>query len=279
MNELAQHASAEGNDTADAKEGAGASEVSSDATGVEGLGRRRCARDALHRAHESTKGILGSSTLTVAYLSRGLLQIANLGDSGVIVCSQNKPDKIAYMTGPGQRSFNFPLQLADQETIEQFVEQEREQAEENEQDDGPAPAHDTPDDAEYAEVSLEPGDRVVLASDGVWDNLFPSEVAELALADENASATTIAGAIADAAEQAANSERDSPFTMGAKRSGWALENFGLQGLLLTGGKQDDTSVAVLRYCGDDSDRSMGSTEDSTTVTPSSSSMSADDSSE
>lgn len=209
----------------------------------------------LHNAHASTTGILGSSTLTLVCLIGNMLHIANLGDSGVVVCSPKYENGIKWSTSSGQHSFNFPKQLAHQPTVDAFAEREKERARAcgqqlSEDDDATGPSHDSPENAESETIALEAGDRVVLASDGVWDNIFLKEVSAIALSDSSASASHIAEGIADAAEQAAMSQRESPFTRGAKLSGWAFENFGLQGMFVSGGKPDDTSVAVIRYDND-----------------------------
>jgi hypothetical protein len=79
----------------------------------------------LQNAHASTTGILGSSTLTLVCLIGNMLHIANLGDSGVVVCSPKYENGIKWSTSSGQHSFNFPKQLAHQPTVDAFAEREK----------------------------------------------------------------------------------------------------------------------------------------------------------
>lgn len=80
---------------------------------------------------------------------------ANLGDCGVLLV---RGKAVAQATPPLQHSFNFPYQLGCQDL---------------------GAASDLPSDADQFEVDLQKGDVIVMASDGLIDNVYPEEVAEI----------------------------------------------------------------------------------------------------
>lgn len=100
------------------------------------------------------------------------------------------------------------------------------------------------------EAELLEGDVVVLASDGVYDNVFDREIEGLVYGEtgtERAPAET-AAAIAEAITSLArrhslDAERDSPYSLGAIDAGVELGLLDrLMGKRITGGKVDDTTV-------------------------------------
>jgi len=80
------------------------------------------------------------------------LRIANLGDGGVVVV---RGDEIIFRSEEQQHSFNFPFQLG-------------------------TGSKDSPADADSFTVKVEEGDIVVVASDGLFDNVFDDEIVSIA---------------------------------------------------------------------------------------------------
>lgn len=86
---------------------------------------------------------------------------------------------------------------------------------------------------------------MVLCSDGVLDNLWEEEIVRAA-GSSKLSSQEAAESLAWEARKASQDEtRESPFVKEAKRSGWAVSQLGISGLLLKGGKVDDIAVAIL----------------------------------
>jgi protein phosphatase PTC7 len=113
-------------------------------------------RVLLDKAHQAVK-YLGSSTAVVAVLDHGLLRVVNVGDSGLLVI---RDEKLILRTDPLIHEFNFPFQLG-----------------------GPGAARDTVASADYFELPLLPKDIILLATDGLFDNLFDERIVQLVTAD------------------------------------------------------------------------------------------------
>ncbi|QRV95729.1 protein phosphatase 2C [Ceratobasidium sp. AG-Ba] len=111
--------------------------------------------DALHAAYERTvatfraTGTAGSSTALVAVLRDGELSVAHLGDCMLAVV---RDGKFVVRSEEMQHSFNFPYQL------------------------GPHSSTTPRTDAQVLTERVVPGDIVILASDGLGDNLWDEEV-------------------------------------------------------------------------------------------------------
>ncbi|KAI1817726.1 protein serine/threonine phosphatase 2C [Poronia punctata] len=110
----------------------------------------------------------GGSTASVAVASEdGKLEVANLGDSGFVhlrlnaVHSYSEPQTHAFNT-PYQLSIVPPSMLARAAAF------------------GGAQLCDYPKDADVTQHRLKHGDILVLASDGVWDNLFNQDILRIA---------------------------------------------------------------------------------------------------
>mmetsp|Transcript_33569 Transcript_33569/g.99949 ORF Transcript_33569/g.99949 Transcript_33569/m.99949 type:complete len:728 (-) Transcript_33569:879-3062(-) len=112
-------------------------------------------REVIRHAHQLTV-MPGSSTICVCVMKpNGKMHIANLGDSGVRLI---RGGRIVFASTAQQHMFNMPFQLSHPSIIE------------------------SPDDADCAEVTLhdmQPGDIVILATDGLYDNVFDVEIAEV----------------------------------------------------------------------------------------------------
>jgi len=207
-----------------------------------------CVRAALKAAHAATVGVAGSSTAVVAAARPGgELAVAVLGDSGFRLL---RAGKIALSSDPQQHSFNMPFQLSAPPPP-------------SEGEPGSSYLGDLPEAADLYEVEARSGDLLLLATDGILDNLWPEDIEAVvaeALEDfvveggegglaaavppsraaEAASAAAAALAAAAASNGASTSFR-SPWVVGAAREGllplWAS-------LRPRGGKLDDCTVVV-----------------------------------
>jgi protein phosphatase PTC7 len=135
-------------------------------------GERPCPMAALESAHAAVR-LKGSSTACLAVAGRGgAVEVANVGDSGLQVWRRARPQSLlpaaplrleeaALLWEPRfeapqqQHYFNCPLQLS------------------------ASPASDAPRQGARADAPVEPGDLVILGTDGLWDNLAERDVRAL----------------------------------------------------------------------------------------------------
>jgi protein phosphatase PTC7 len=131
-----------------------------------------------------SEGTQGSSTICVATLDKKLNQLSysNIGDCGLMVLRhidseiagtlrdrqlprhERKTDlKIAYISQQQLRSFNLPYQLG----FSKFTDEAELTS-----------AFETPTDADTASIPVMPGDVIILATDGLYDNLDLTEIVE-----------------------------------------------------------------------------------------------------
>jgi protein phosphatase PTC7 len=163
----------------------------------------------------------GSTTALVAKLSDDtdlpILEVAQIGDSDLVVYRQNY---VVFQTLPQQHRHNQPFQVGPRET-------------------------DTANDAQNYSVTVQISDYIVLGTDGLWDNLYASQVAQiLADAPDGVSSNTLANLVASAA-YVASQDPDiwSPFAQRAYEQGEIRrQNFEEH----LGGKPDDITVVVCR---------------------------------
>ncbi|GAA5941617.1 hypothetical protein JCM1841_000592 [Sporobolomyces salmonicolor] len=113
--------------------------------------------DVLQRAFEKSlaeckdEGVIGSSTALLAVLRNDELRLANLGDCS---CCVIRGDEYIFRTEEQQHSFNFPYQAGTN-------------------------SKDTPaKDAQRFTVKVKKDDIVILASDGLVDNVFSDDLLE-----------------------------------------------------------------------------------------------------
>jgi len=122
---------------------------------IEAAGTEAQGREVIRDAHQKTV-MAGSSTVCLALMKpEGRLEVVNLGDSGVRVIREGV---VAFASAAQQHMFNMPFQLSHPSIIE------------------------SPDDADSASssvVDVQPGDVIVLATDGLYDNMFDEEIARL----------------------------------------------------------------------------------------------------
>ena len=184
---------------------------------------------------------LGSSTFTVATIDSGsktnasTLRWSNVGDSGVKVFRYGS---VVAASPVQEHYFNCPRQLANPKKVKEC---------------------DTPAVADGADFALQKGDVVVLATDGVFDNMFDRDIGVLA-SKRGRTAREIAEKIAKKASQnARNPKYLSPFA----KEAYALETkdtpVGLVNTFFSsmgvdtdkdnpyiGGKLDDITVVVAK---------------------------------
>lgn len=171
---------------------------------------------------EHKKPILGSSTACVMILDRSesVMRAANIGDSGYMVV---RGGRVVHRSHEQQHYFNTPYQLS-----------------------LPPPGHDRnvlsdrPESAETSEFSVECGDVILVATDGVFDNVpEPVLVGEMRRAQDFAGNTERLQAVANSiAWMARNLSFDgcylSPFAKSARQNG----------IDAIGGKPDDITVLL-----------------------------------
>ncbi|KAI8577426.1 hypothetical protein K450DRAFT_252361 [Umbelopsis ramanniana AG] len=177
----------------------------------------KSSQDAKH------EGIVGSSTACVVVLGNDELKIANLGDCGLSIIRHNN---FVFRTEEQQHSFNFPYQLG-------------------------TGSFDSPQDAQQFTVKVEKGDIIILASDGLFDNLFDDDILDIVCEQvspklEGVLTTgpdfpeidpqAISDALALRAKRVSedNDNGSSPFQTRAMK----------EGMYYQGGKADDISVLV-----------------------------------
>lgn len=169
---------------------------------------RQAPHDVLEHAHRETR-LRGSSTACVLAFDGKMLHAANLGDSGFCVV---RDGRMLFRSRPQQKKFNFPYQMAWHEG-------------------------DPPSSAEHHVLGLLKHDIVITGTDGLWDNVWPQQIAQLATAYQQRGSApyTAAGQIAEYARQISNNKSDvTPFAHGARQIGWSF----------SGGKADDITVVV-----------------------------------
>lgn len=160
---------------------------------------------------------VGSSTACVLIVHQRMLYSANLGDSGFLVCRKGE---VIHRSKEQTHYFNAPFQLTllpenwDQQNV----------------------IMDTPEKSDLQKLELESGDLILLATDGLWDNV-PESVLLEALADARpASLQAVCNSIALIARRLSHDEDyESPFAEKAQR----------HGIVAPGGKPDDITLILM----------------------------------
>ncbi len=188
---------------------------------------------ALAIAHRLTKKP-GSATACVLRLdpSTGELDAANLGDSGFLIIREGE---VVFQSPALQHFFDCPFQFG---AAPEYT-----------------PATDYVEDAEVYRLALQPGDVLILATDGVLDNVWPTDMLALAprTAEEVDGAATALASLA--ARHGLDPEYESPYSVEASKEGidipiWEkLSKFSFnKGKVelgkLVGGKLDDVTVVI-----------------------------------
>mmetsp|Transcript_11500 Transcript_11500/g.23705 ORF Transcript_11500/g.23705 Transcript_11500/m.23705 type:complete len:327 (+) Transcript_11500:3-983(+) len=178
-------------------------------------------RDILVRAHRRLQKLelRGSTTACLAMLfPNGQLHVLNLGDSGLRVVR----DGVQIFETESQRvSFNAPKQLG--------------------YDVGEEGSYDSPQDSSYNVITLQSRDAILIASDGLWDNVWDKEwqadVVKVFRARNAPAGAALAGLAAELCSKAqrygCDMTYESPFAVQARAEGEE-----------GGGKLDDTTILV-----------------------------------
>jgi len=173
-----------------------------------------CPEELLWRAYQNVqrKRIVGSTTATIVCLNHHhpVLHTLNLGDSGFMQLRQdsNGDYRVLEQSEEQQHYFNCPYQLG-------------------------TGCDDTPDSARLEDVSIQPGDLILLATDGVFDNIFTDRIVDIVNSCEEVQ--NIAGEIASASHVAGLQHTGlTPFAMKAHSMGYSFD----------GGKLDDITVLI-----------------------------------
>ncbi|KAL3080329.1 hypothetical protein niasHS_012434 [Heterodera schachtii] len=167
---------------------------------------------------------VGSSTACVLVVHDRTLYAANLGDSGYMIYREGK---VVFRSPEQTHYFNAPYQLS--LLPDRFY----------------SPTYkgkanyigDTPESTDLREHKLKPGDLLLIASDGLWDNVSEEKIAELLNGVEPTEASLQArcNTLALIARHlAADEHYDSPFARRAK----------LHGINAPGGKPDDVTIVL-----------------------------------
>jgi len=187
----------------------------------------------IHKAHlQIPRHNIGTCTLCVAKIDERNLLVANIGDSGARVYRKQPPEQTSGISKEASNasfidmicktkemtySFNFPKQIGtDSET--------------------------TARDAELYQIGVKENDLVLLASDGLFDNVYDSQLIEMIDKWSNGSADwsiiplqPLADSIvAFAAKIGAHRTIRTPFSDNAMSAGYQYK----------GGKEDDIAVVL-----------------------------------
>lgn len=200
--------------------------------------------DILQRSYEQSLkeakrlNTLGSTTACIAVLRHDELRVANIGDCGISVIRHNQ---YVFRSEEQQHAFNFPYQLG-------------------------ILSKDQPKDAQSFTVQVEKGDIIIMATDGLYDNLFDKDILDIvrkhvqahtipATKDRparvcNLQAQMLSDVLANKAKEVSETRYriETPFQRRAMKEGFLME----------GGKQDDISVivAIVKDCEDSPDRRL-----------------------
>mmetsp|Transcript_27452 Transcript_27452/g.53459 ORF Transcript_27452/g.53459 Transcript_27452/m.53459 type:complete len:306 (-) Transcript_27452:63-980(-) len=160
-------------------------------------------------AHRVTRDP-GSATACVAVFEGSTMRATNIGDSGFAIIRQRE---LCFKSPPQQHSFNFPYQI------------------------GFGSDADHPAMADRFEVELRSGDVVIMATDGLFDNVFDKQLCHMVseAQDKGLTPQQTASNLASFAQRLGmTAVVRSPFSVAAANAGY----------LFMGGKLDDTSVVV-----------------------------------
>jgi protein phosphatase PTC7 len=199
----------------------------------------RTPKETLHAAHMRTQQP-GSSTACVMRLcpKRTNLLAANLGDSGFAVV---RDGQVHFQSSPLQHFFDCPYQFGAR---------------------GFTTATDTAEDAAEVQVELQPGDVVLAATDGLWDNLPESEWLQMIPRSPEQLEQAAVAIAKRAREHMEDDSFHSPYAQEALKQGFdipwhqKLLKAKIKGMKvelgrLSGGKIDDVTVVLAMAVPDD----------------------------
>ena len=125
----------------------------------------------------------GSATALIGFLDNNKLEIASLGDSGFIVLrpTSNKNVMLKIKSRFQEVDFNIPFQLTclpQEAHYDKILEERGQECLDNlkEMIKTNQFVCSRPEHAEIYELDLLPGDIIIAATDGLFDNLFTHEI-------------------------------------------------------------------------------------------------------
>jgi len=162
---------------------------------------------------------IGSSTACIVVVHQNTLYSANLGDSGYLLYRNGK---ILHKSQEQTHYFNAPFQLTllpeeFDSDVDGFI-------------------RDSPEKSDMQQIELEPGDVILLATDGVFDNIPEKLIVETLSGIDQSNIQSVCNSIALIARQLSRDPNSkSPFALKASE----------HGIGLTGGKPDDITLVLL----------------------------------
>jgi len=166
----------------------------------------------------------GACTVLLATVaSDGTLTTANLGDSHLLVIRNGE---MVFMTEETKWQFNVPYMLESPSARHPFIPMERK---------------NVPKDSVVQHFQLMEQDIIVMGTDGLWDNLFPSEIIKFVNAAPDQSVQGLVEFLGKKTVDASqNRYKRSPFMIEADLAGFEHQ----------GGKKDDCTMIVARVVQD-----------------------------
>lgn len=186
---------------------------------------------------KNNKLLVGSSTACILLFHHdtNYLHTCNLGDSGFCIIRDNK---IIHRSQEQQHYFNSPYQIAilPNSNIE-LIDAPQEAPIQNDE----SLFNDSPESAISNSIQLDEGDFILVATDGLWDNLTESHLLlEISKIKKNCLIDELEKAANNLARKAIEMALDpdylSPFAKAAKK----------HGINIRGGKPDDITVLLAR---------------------------------
>lgn len=161
----------------------------------------------MQRAYEDARGIVGTSTGCIVIVQGNKFRACNLGDSGFIII---RDQKVFASSRSQQVSWNCPFQM------------------------GTDSSHNPKDHGDSYSYDLKKNDIIVLATDGLWDNLSNPEIIALL---KNVTAKSAETIVTKTRETMRSKNAQTPFSKDAKKNKMPWQ----------GGKPDDVTVIVAQY--------------------------------
>lgn len=146
------------------------SELFVESSSENGLSPLRLLSDAYYGLLQEARIKFGSSTACIGKASSltGQLQVANVGDSGYSIYRRGR---VYRQSKPQSHSFNVPYQLGIQTN-----EKSRDSVDLKHDHYKKSAIRDEPSNADLSSHTLQHGDVVIFATDGLYDNLFTQEI-------------------------------------------------------------------------------------------------------
>lgn len=177
---------------------------------------------------DGTVQVGGTTAIVAHFTPEGELRVANLGDSW---CGVFRKDKLAFQTKFQTVGFNAPYQLAI--IPDQMVREAKRR--------GSSYIRNQPADADEYTFQLEKGDIVLLATDGLTDNVATEDM-ELFLRDNHSlMESNLQKASQEFVDKTVQLSKDPGFP-----SVFSQEVSKLTGQRYSGGKQDDITLIVVK---------------------------------